>query len=60
MESMIRFFVTDVDEDGEMIVVATGTHDDIHGLFDGLQDGQQVWKAEPLWTERPGLLRLPD
>ena len=60
MELVIRFFVTDVDESGETIVVATGPDDDIPALFDGLQDSQQIWKAEPLWAERPGLLRLPD
>jgi len=56
---MIRFFVTDVDQSGEVVVVATGNRDDVAGLIDRVQNGQQIWKAEPLWTEQPGLLRLP-
>ena len=59
VESMIRFFVTDVDESGEVVVVATGTPDDLARLIDERQNSQQIWKAEPLWAERPGLLRLP-
>lgn len=59
VESMIRFFVTDVDESGEVVVVATGIRDDLAGLMDELHGSQQIWKAEPLWAERPGLLRLP-
>ena len=59
-QSMVRFFVTDVDESGELVVVATGTRDDFADLIEELQDGQQIWKAELLRAERPGLLRLPD
>lgn len=55
----VRFFVTDVGEDGELVVVATGTPDDLSHLIDALQEGQEIWKAEPLWEVRPGLLRLP-
>ena len=48
---MERYFVTQLDEDGQIEVVATGTLSDYDDLISEMQPGQTLWHALELVTQ---------